>query len=189
MPQELWKHLNIEHFQRYEVSTFGNVRYLNKKSLVVKKLIPRPNRKGYLRVTLIESKHRKTITVHRLVALTFIPNPYNLPQVNHKDKNKQNNYVGNLEWCTNGYNIRYSQLKPIIQYNVMGEEIKEWEAVSDAAAALSIPTTNICKCCKGVILTINGNIFLYKGEKIKTRLQQMSLRQHKSKYEQQHLNI
>lgn len=62
------------------------------------------NGKGYKFVTLYKTGQKKQIMVHRLVALTFIPNPAGLPQVNHKDTDKHNNSVSNLEWCTNRFN-------------------------------------------------------------------------------------
>ena len=68
---------------------------------------------GYYYVVLYKNAKRTFKTVHRLVAETFIPNPKNLPQVNHKDENKTNNYVDNLEWCNNEYNITYSMGKTV----------------------------------------------------------------------------
>lgn len=63
-----------------------------------------PNTKGYPSVNL----DRKTTVVHRMVAKKFIPNPLNLPQVNHKDRNKKNNHFTNLEWCTNQENCEHA---------------------------------------------------------------------------------
>lgn len=71
---------------------------------------PYKMKNGYLQVTLYNfmGKHKKFL-VHRLVALQHIPNPYNLPQINHKDCNKTNNSVDNLEWCSAKYNLRYAR--------------------------------------------------------------------------------
>ena len=66
---------------------------------------------GYYYVVLYKNAKRASKTVHRLVAETFIPNPDNLPEVNHKDENKLNNNVNNLEWCDNKYNVNYSVAK------------------------------------------------------------------------------
>ena len=65
--------------------------------------------RGYLMVVLTKNENRKTHIVHRLVAQAFIPNPNNLPQVNHKDECKTNNNVSNLEWCDNKYNSNYGE--------------------------------------------------------------------------------
>ena len=92
----------IEEWKQYfsiDVSNFGNLRDTVTKKVV----IALPKNAGYLRV------HYKGVCqyVHRLVAKLFISNPDNLPQVNHKDENKLNNYVDNLEWCTAKYNCNY----------------------------------------------------------------------------------
>lgn len=63
---------------------------------------------GYLRTSLAKNGVNRTVKVHRIVAETFIPNPNNLPQVNHIDGNKQNNRVGNLEWCTQSQNMKHA---------------------------------------------------------------------------------
>lgn len=94
----------------YEVSDKGNVRSLNYRGNGETKLLsPALNKKGYKHVGLHKDKKTTTFQVHRLVALAFIPNPDNLPQVNHKDKNTGNNCVENLEWCDGIYNIRHAQ--------------------------------------------------------------------------------
>ena len=69
-------------------------------------LKPRINMHGYYQVSLCKNGTRKHYKVHRLLALTYIPNPNNYPQVNHKDCNRQNNDLNNLEWCTNEYNAQ-----------------------------------------------------------------------------------
>ena len=98
---EIWKSID----DRYSISNFGRVKsnYANKERI----LKPFKDAYGYLKVDLRHGDKRKTMSVHRLVALAFIPNPDNLPQVNHKDENKENNRVDNLEWCTNEYNSNY----------------------------------------------------------------------------------
>ena len=72
-------------------------------------LKPKVERTGYLSVDLCVNKQKTRIKIHRLVAEAFIPNPNNLPYVNHKDKNKQNNKANNLEWCTIEYNVNYNE--------------------------------------------------------------------------------
>ena len=98
----------------YEVSNTGRVRsldmYVKGKGYRLHKgkvLSPAKNKNGYLKVNLHCNGKRKTITVHRLVAEAFIPNSDNLTQVNHRDEDKTNNNVENLEWCDVKYNLSY----------------------------------------------------------------------------------
>lgn len=94
---EIWKPVTVEGFETvYEVSNLGNVRRVG----CTNNLSPLSVGSGYLDVILQHKKHRKQIKVHRLAALAFIPNPENLPYVNHLDENKHNNAISNLEWCT-----------------------------------------------------------------------------------------
>lgn len=88
---------------------------------------------------------------HRLVAEVFIPNPLNLPEVNHKDEDKSNCSASNLEWCTMQYNACYgSRLnkfrKPILQYSLEGDFIKEWDSQSTASRILGISQPNLSQC-------------------------------------------
>lgn len=99
---EIWKDVP-NYIGLYEVSNFGNVR--NAKTL--KKLSLGKHRQGYLLVTLTKNIKKKTFLVHRIVANVFIENPNSLKEVNHKDENKANNCVNNLEWCTRVYNENY----------------------------------------------------------------------------------
>jgi predicted DNA-binding protein YlxM (UPF0122 family) len=99
---EVWKSLSgiVEYGENYEVSNNGNVKHINSKN----PLKGRPNPKGYLEVALYNNGKRRDYRVHRLVALAFIPNPEDKPQVNHKNGKKQCNYDWNLEWATNQEN-------------------------------------------------------------------------------------
>lgn len=103
---EIWKSV-VGWEGLYEVSNLGNVRTLHYKKPYL--MHPVTDAKGYKRVSFVmpNSKRYKRYGVHRLVAEAFIPNPNNLPQINHKDENRVNNCVENLEWCTNKYNCNY----------------------------------------------------------------------------------
>lgn len=110
--QEIWKAVkNYEGL--YEVSNLGNVKsisyfnHVNNKSYPRNKMLKQiANDRNYLRVYLYKKGKGKNFRVHRLVADAFIPNPDNLPEVNHIDGNKQNNKTTNLEWCTHQHNMK-----------------------------------------------------------------------------------
>jgi hypothetical protein len=115
---EIWVPVN-EYEDILQVSNFGNVRTLTRDIPVnggvrVEKgrdCSKRLKKNGYLQIAVrLGDRKRKWFLVHRLVAKAFIPNPLNLPQVNHKDGNKQNNELSNLEWCTSSDN-QYHALK------------------------------------------------------------------------------
>ena len=111
-----------------------------------------------------------------MVAETFIPNPNNYPQVNHKDENRHNNCVNNLEWCTAKYNANYGnrnkKLKgyftsvKIIQYDLQSNFIKEWESMKNASEKLDICRTNISECCRNLRKTAGGYIWKYESSTI-----------------------
>ena len=94
---EIW--LPIKDFENYEISSWGRIR--NKKGQI---LSPYKNHKGYLKIGLMKDGKDHKKRIHRLVAETFIANPENLPEVNHKDGNKENNSFTNLEWVSGEQN-------------------------------------------------------------------------------------
>lgn len=182
--KEIWK--DIKGYEElYQVSNFGRIKrisYLHGKS---KKYIKKEKIKkavitiqGYLQVGL-SNNGLKHIKVHRLVAETFIPNPNNLPQINHKDGNKQNNNVDNLEWCTCSENIIHAfknnlkkgkrdeeniLSKKVIQYNLNGEKIKEWDSTMQIQRELGINNVSISQCCLNKIKKSHNFIWKYKNE-------------------------
>ena len=111
LPKQVWK--DIPGFEgKYQVNQVGQVRSLNyKRTGKVKRLSPGLASNGYLLIMLWKDNKCKDYLAHRLVAQAFIPNPNNLPCVNHKDENKANNCVWNLEWCTYKYNNNYGTKK------------------------------------------------------------------------------
>lgn len=164
---EIWK--DIKNYEGlYQVSNLGNVKSLPKMHGIRKGnekiLKPTINSKGYLRVQLSKNKSIKQCLVHRLVAETFIENIDNLPQINHIDKNKLNNKIDNLEWCSCQYNIDYSLSKEINQYDLKGNFIRQWKSILEASRYLKIADTNIGMCCKNKYKQVGGFIFKYANE-------------------------
>lgn len=134
---------------------------------------------GYMKVALYKNKKKKTFQIHRVVASAFLENPYKKEQVNHKDGNKKNNCVTNLEWCTQSENQIHAfkmglnrgrkgeenvRSRSIIQYDKNMNKIAEWGCMSTAQEKLGINVSNICNCCKGKIKSIGGFVFKYKEE-------------------------
>lgn len=104
--EEIWK--EIEGYEGiYFISNHGNVKSMPRKGAKGGIIKATPDKDGYWCIGLNKHGHRKTFKVHRLVAIAFIPNDNNLPEVNHKDEDKTNNHVDNLEWCEHVYNSRY----------------------------------------------------------------------------------
>lgn len=102
MNKEEWKDI-VGYEGIYQISNLGNVKSINKNSIMKPSKLP----KGYLQIGLTKNGKRKYTSIHRLVAKTFIPNPNNLPCVNHKDCNTSNNNISNLEWVTHKENNDY----------------------------------------------------------------------------------
>lgn len=169
--EEIWK--DIEGYPNYQVSNMGRVKSLNYKCTKSEKILKtHPQRGGYLLVKLSYKDKPKQFQVHRLVAQAFLPNTDNLPQVNHKDKNKQNNCVENLEWCTAEYNTDYSCAKPIIQFTKDDEFVRKWDKIKLVEKELGIRHSNITACCKGRKKTVGGFIwrYYYKGIWLKNHI-------------------
>lgn len=127
----------------YAVSTEGRVRNLHTQEIL-------SSAGGiYASVTLCSEAGQVKVFVHRLVAQAFIPNPLNLPMINHKDENKRNNSVDNLEWCDAIYNATYSLGKEVQQlYN--GTVVAEYASIHEAARAVNGKDCQISRCCNKV---------------------------------------
>lgn len=158
---EIWK--AIEGYEGlYEISNYGRVKSLDRighggrklKGRILKKA---KNKDGYFVVDLDSHGKRKQFRVHRLVATAFIPNPNNYPCVNHKDENKLNNNVDNLEWCTIKYNSTYGNAiikrqKKRNYYSISKRVIcietnTIYDSIGKAAKALKIEKSAISGCC------------------------------------------
>ena len=176
--EEIWK--TIEGYPSYMVSNMGRVKSLNygrrgKEGI----MSPRISGNGHLKVTLRNINGTKDYLVHRLVATHFMPNPNNLPEVNHKDECKTNNIIwinedgsidynkSNLEWCDRRYNVNYGNnapkiilSKPVIQYSLDGYMLKVWDSISDAQKEVP-KTRKIGACCQGKRNKAGGYVWKY----------------------------
>lgn len=147
----------VKGYEEYYIDEVGNVysqksrRYINQQK----------GRDGYYYVQLCKDGERKRIAVHRLVAMNFIENPSNLPMVNHKDENRENNEVGNLEWCTEKYNTNYGsarakQAKAVSKEVVCIETGEVFLSQIDAMESKNIRSNHISDCCVGKKQTCGG---------------------------------
>ena len=165
---EIWH--DIEGYEGlYQISNKGNVKRLYKTSEKILK--PKLNTNGYLRVQLYKNRNLQNRYIHRLVAEAFIPNSQNKPQVNHKDENKKNNCVENLEWMTSKENNNYgthaersglNRRKSILQYSKSEEFINEWPGICTVEEELGFSHASIIKCCLGKLKSAYGFIWRYK---------------------------
>lgn len=184
LPNEEWK--DIKDFEGlYQISNYGRVKSVSKISKINGRVYPtiimtcHPNTKKYLEVELCKNGKQHRYRIHRLVANAFIPNQENKPQVNHKDGNKQNNRLDNLEWCTNGENQIHAfknglnhrgkygdspKAKSVKQYDKNGNFIREWDSIIRIKNECGYSDGFISSCCKGRYKTAYGYIWKYKEE-------------------------
>lgn len=182
--EEIWK--DIPEFNGlYQVSSFGRfrgvtrvVQFGNQRRTVVGKILRAfPKKEGYLKISFLKN----TRYAHRVVAEVFIDNPNDLKQVNHKNGNKTDNRVENLEWISSSDNHKhaYSVLgrkcyaagkfgaeskrsKPILQYSIIGSFVKEFSCAAEASREVGIGESNIRQCVRGVTKTAKG--FIWKSK-------------------------
>lgn len=133
---------------------------------------------------MFKNRKKKRYKIHRLVAITFIPNIDNKPEVNHIDGNKENNCISNLEWTTSSENMQHAfkmglakvnknmkgrfgtdnpNSKPVNQYTLDNVFIKSWESTKDIERELKIHHSHISKCCKGKLKTAGAMFGNMKG--------------------------
>lgn len=178
MLEEVWK--DIEGYEGYYmVSNLGNVKSMNYAHRgYAKNLTPKVNNGGRLWVELAKDGVKKQVLIHRLVAMAFIPNQDNLPQINHIDENPRNNIVTNLEWCTASYNVKYSidrhperaknrirsshthggylMALKIDQLTLDGSFVKTWPNSKTIMRETGMSDWSISECCRGNRKTAYG---------------------------------
>ena len=154
----------------YEVSTHGNIR----RKETGKLLKERTNNARYIFISVMMDKKGYNISAHRAVAETFIKNPENLKQVNHKDRNRSNNYLENLEWISPRDNILYSfkmgrkqHTRVVNQYDLEGNFIQRFESMKEACEFLGKKiSSHIAHCANGRSPTAYGYKWKYEQEKL-----------------------
>ena len=186
--EEIWKDV-VGYEGLYQVSNLGRVKSVaymrklgNHSYWCSEKILSLTNGKGgYLRIKFTKNGLNFFAQVHRLVAEAFIPNPNNYPQINHKDENKQNNVVSNLEWCTAKYNNNYGtkiqrarvkqrgrtgggkrNYKPVLQMDLNGNIINEYKSMAEAQKMTNTHINGIVACCKGRRNKAGGYKWAYK---------------------------
>lgn len=177
--KEIWR--EIQDYPTYKVSNLGRVLsnphviHMPHQDVLSKPRLLKQRRKenGYMQVNLSKNNHAKNFYAHRLVASAFIPNPFNLPEINHKDENKENNSVSNLEWCTSKYNLNYGSwkdmrstlsAKPIVAIDKEGH-VRWFKSIKEAARQLGLWDANIGHVLHGQAHTSGGYYFEYTKEK------------------------
>ena len=143
---------------------FGNVFRCTKTNIRT----ARKKENGYLELEILGKHHY----IHRLVAEAFIPNPYNFPCINHKDENKENNNVENLEWCDYSYNTNYGTRTKRAKEKQFGDRFvvinldtgDVYQTPKDASRATGIHNDSISRVCKGKSKTAGGYRWRYLNE-------------------------
>lgn len=173
MENEEWR--DVENYKGYyQVSNTGKVKSLNYNHTGKERILKaHDNGKGYLQVQLCKDGKKENYYLHVLVAVAFIPNPDNLPQVNHKDEDKTNNCVENLEYCSRLYNANYGTRnkrvaeklsKPIFSIDKESGEIREFPSTMEAERQTGIDQRRINDCLKGRKKSAKGFYWHYVND-------------------------
>jgi hypothetical protein len=173
--EEQWKLIN--EFSNYYISNFGNI-----KNIITNKLLKPTFKSGYYNICLTNNTFKKSYKIHRLVALSFIDNPENKTDVNHKDKNKLNNHFNNLEWMTRKENnihrckdaiIVTNKNKPINRINILNNTILQtYNSIEEASIwvyenKLTTNTHNSRNSISNCICGLSKSSYGFKWELIK----------------------
>ena len=175
----------------YKVSNFGRILSLNYNHTGKSKLMnPNKNKSGYLTVQLWKNGETKTCLVHRLIAETFLENPENKPQVNHKIEGKEGKSINivifnedgtvnkertTIEWCTQEYNHNYGTIneriaksntngkcsKKVLQFTLDGEFVREWDSTRECGRN-GFNQGAVAACCRGELKQYKGFLWMYK---------------------------
>ena len=151
---EEWR--NIKGYEGYyQISNFGRVKSLSrdvgsnrcKKETIMKTSL---DKDGYENLVLRKNGKQRHFRVNRLVAEAFLENPNNYPQVNHKDEDKTNNNVNNLEWCSAKYNVNYgSRTEKASKKVICVTTGKIFKSIAEASKYYNLKGNHISACCKG----------------------------------------
>ena len=175
---EVWKDV-VGYEGLYQVSNHGNV----KRILFVNNKCTKPKEKvlkqhvtwnDRIQVDLSKEGKRKMFFVHRLVAIAFLPNPYNLPQINHIDGNPQNNMLENLEWCNGAYNMKHAYQNDLMpnakahneknKKPIVRSDGKLYDCAYNAAKDMGVSVCSIRDVLKGRTHNCKGFSFMYTRE-------------------------
>ena len=185
MINEIWKDVK-DYEGLYKISNLGNIRGMKSNKVLVLSSSP----SGYKFIRLFKKSKGKNYRIHRLVAEAFIPNIDNLPFINHKDENTENNCVDNLEWCTASYNINYGERnkkvankvsiwrknkgsdysprerKKVAQYTLDDKFVREFNSINEAGRETKSSIGTIHNCCVGKSKSCNGYKWKFVLDKV-----------------------
>lgn len=166
---EIWKDI-VGYNSVYQISNFGNVKSINYHRSGKEKIIkPLKRKDGYLKVILYNNGKTKSYFIHRLVAQAFLNNPNNYEYVNHKDENKENNHIDNLEFCSAQYNNTYKKYNrgkrnksKINQFDLKKNLVNKWNSLKEIKNNTNYSYYGIFNCLHNRQITSNNFIWEYE---------------------------